>query len=148
MKILIACEWSGITREAFMRKGHDVVSCDLLAGEGKGEHIQDDVRNLLHLPWDLLIAYPTPNDKDLMASLSNARINKIAIENPRSNLPKHGITQLFSPYPNMKCTALWLKGLEPLIERMRRGGGVQKIIKPTDDRTDRWLAETMAKTWG
>lgn len=58
MRILIACEYSGRIRESFAAKGHDVMSCDLLPTEQHGNHYQGDVRDLLHEPWDMLIAHP------------------------------------------------------------------------------------------
>jgi site-specific DNA-cytosine methylase len=58
MKILIACEFSGIVRDAFSERGHDAWSCDILPTESKGNHIQDDVLNHLDEDWDLLIAHP------------------------------------------------------------------------------------------
>ena len=58
MKVLVACEFSGIVRDAFIAKGHDAVSCDLLPTERPGPHIQGDVRELLREPWDLVIAHP------------------------------------------------------------------------------------------
>jgi len=58
MKVLIACEFSGIVREAFKAKGHDAWSCDLLPTEIPGKHIQDDVLNHLDAGWDLMVAHP------------------------------------------------------------------------------------------
>ena len=58
MKVLIACEFSGIVRDAFIAEGHDAVSCDLLPTERPGPHIQGDVTPLLQEPWDLVIAHP------------------------------------------------------------------------------------------
>jgi len=60
MRVLIACESSGRTRDAFLRRGHDAISCDLLPTEVKGPHYQGDVRDLLHNPrgYDLMIAHP------------------------------------------------------------------------------------------
>lgn len=58
MRVLIACEFSGIVRDAFIRKGHDAVSCDLLATESKGPHIQGNVLDHLNDGWDLMIAHP------------------------------------------------------------------------------------------
>lgn len=58
MKVLIACEWSGRSRDAFIRAGHDAMSCDLLPTEAPGPHYQGDVRDILGEPWDLLIAHP------------------------------------------------------------------------------------------
>jgi len=58
VKILIACEYSGVVREAFAALGHDVMSCDLLPSEKPGNHYQGDVRDVLYENWDLLIAHP------------------------------------------------------------------------------------------
>ena len=58
MKILIACEYSGIVRDAFIAKGHDAMSCDLLPTESPGPHYQGDVRDLLGEFWDAIIAHP------------------------------------------------------------------------------------------
>ena len=58
MRVLVACEFSGIVRDAFIERGHDAVSCDLLPTERPGPHIQGDVRPLLREPWDLVIAHP------------------------------------------------------------------------------------------
>lgn len=58
MKILVACEFSGIVRDAFIAKGHDAISCDLLPTERPGPHHQGDVRDILYDGWDMLIAFP------------------------------------------------------------------------------------------
>jgi len=58
MKVLIACEFSGIVRDAFAKKGHDAWSCDLLPSERPGNHIQGDVCDILDDGWDLMIAHP------------------------------------------------------------------------------------------
>ena len=58
MRVLIACEYSGIERDAFRALGHDAISCDLLPTERPGPHHQGDVRDLLGEPWDLVIAHP------------------------------------------------------------------------------------------
>ncbi len=57
-RVLVACEFSGIVRDAFIAAGHDAISCDLLPSERPGPHIQGDVRPLLREPWDLVIAHP------------------------------------------------------------------------------------------
>ncbi len=110
MKILIACEFSGIVREAFRLRGHDAWSCDLLPTEIPGQHIQDDVLNHLNGGWDMMIAHPpctficnsgvrwlnsmSTNQKyldrwynmeiasDFFKHLLSTNISKIAIENP------------------------------------------------------------------
>ena len=58
MRVLVACEFSGIVRDAFRSQGHDAVSCDLLETESDGPHIQGDVRDVLADGWDLMIAHP------------------------------------------------------------------------------------------
>ena len=126
MKVLIACEYSGIVRNAFAAKGHDAWSCDILPTESPGNHIQDDVLKHLDKGWDLMIAHPPctylsnagarflyPKGKlnkdryklglkakEFFMALYNAPINKICVENPISSrifeLPKH--TQTIQPY--------------------------------------------------
>jgi hypothetical protein len=58
MKILVACEFSGVVRDAFIRKGHDVMSCDLLPTQVPGPHYQGDVFDIIDRGWDLMIAHP------------------------------------------------------------------------------------------
>lgn len=58
MKVLIACEYSGVVREAFAKLGHDAMSCDLLPTEQPGNHYQGDVRDVLYENWDMVIAHP------------------------------------------------------------------------------------------
>ena len=58
MKVLVACEFSGIVRDAFLKEGHDAISCDLLPTEREGPHIEGDVLPLLNEKWDLIIAHP------------------------------------------------------------------------------------------
>src|SRR3990172_3650394 len=58
MRVLVACEFSGIVRDAFIAKGHDAISCDLLPSERPGPHIQGDVCEILENGWDLMIAHP------------------------------------------------------------------------------------------
>ena len=108
MKVLVACEFSGVVREAFAKRGHDAWSCDLLPSDIPSiNHIQDDVIPMLsELKWDLLIAFPPckyicnggnnwlnrrpdlawRKNRDLGAEffirLATAPIDKIAIENP------------------------------------------------------------------
>lgn len=59
MRVLVACEFSGIVRDAFIARGHDAVSCDLLPTERPGPHHHGDVREVVGEPWDLLIAHPS-----------------------------------------------------------------------------------------
>tara|TARA_R100000655_G_scaffold29818_3_gene60284 strand:+ start:18260 stop:18898 length:639 start_codon:yes stop_codon:yes gene_type:complete len=59
MKVLVACEYSGVVRDAFLKRGHDAISCDILSSESDlGKHYQGDVKDILDDDWDLLIAHP------------------------------------------------------------------------------------------
>ena len=58
MKVLIACECSGTVRDAFIRLGHDAMSCDLQPTDAPGPHYQGDVFDVIDYPWDLMIAHP------------------------------------------------------------------------------------------
>jgi hypothetical protein len=59
VRVLIACEYSGAVRDAFLELGHDAMSCDLLPTEVPGPHYQGDVRDILGDGWDLMVAHPT-----------------------------------------------------------------------------------------
>jgi hypothetical protein len=142
MKILIACEYSGLVREAFRHKGHAAISCDLLPSEMPGPHIQDDI--LLHLDkgWDMMIAFPPCTHlavsgarwfKEKQAdgrqqaainffmALINAPIPHIAVENPVSIMSTtyRKPDQIIQPWQfgdsYQKTTCLWLKNLPPLL---------------------------------
>ena len=61
MNVLVACEFSGVVREAFRARGHNAWSCDLLPSEVPGQHYQEDVRDVINSTnglWDLMIAHP------------------------------------------------------------------------------------------
>ena len=143
MRVLIACEFSGIVREAFKAKGHDAWSCDLLPTEIPGNHYQGDVFDIINNGWDLMIAHPpctylcvpgahylhTQEDrwgkmveaKLLFENILSQEIPKIAVENPLphhyAELPKY--SQIIQPWmfgePFSKRTCLWLKNL-PLLK--------------------------------
>jgi hypothetical protein len=86
VRVLVACEFSGIVRDAFIAQGHDAVSCDLLPSERPGPHIQGDVRELLADGWDLMVAHPP------CTYLSNAGVRHLwSIPSRNGVLPKvHG----------------------------------------------------------
>jgi hypothetical protein len=142
VRVLVACEFSGIVRDAFSAKGHDAWSCDLLPSERLGQHIQDDVLKHLDEGWDLMIAHPPctylsragarwwkePGREEkaveaakFVQDLAGAPIPMIAIENPIGSLNKRWREpdQKIDPYlfgdPWTKRTWLWLKGLPPLM---------------------------------
>ena len=142
MKVLIACESSGTVRDAFIRAGHDAMSCDMLPTEKPGPHYQGDVRDVLHNGWDLLIGHPpctylsvsgmhwttrgmrdpqlTEDALAFARLLMDAPIARIAIENPVSIISSRirKPDQIIQPYhfghDASKKTCLWLKGLPPL----------------------------------
>ena len=138
--MLIACEFSGIVRVAFEKKGHDAWSCDILKTEKVGNHFECDVNDVLYKGWDLLIAFPPctylavsgarwfkHRKKEqfqalrFVNNLMTAPINKIAIENPISIISSHirKPDQIIQPWQfghgETKATCLWLKGL-PLLK--------------------------------
>jgi hypothetical protein len=143
MRVLVACEYSGIVRDAFIARGHDAMSCDLLDTEIPGPHYKGDVRDLIILGrWDMMIAFPpctylsyagtrhwnNPGRKELREDaldfvryLMNAPIHRIAIENPKSCIQEEirRSDQIINPWmfgdPYVKHTHLWLKNLPPLI---------------------------------
>lgn len=142
MRILVACEFSGVVRDAFITQGHDAVSCDLLPSERLGPHIQEDV--LLHLEdgWDMMIAFPsctylcssglhwnkrrperaalTEEALVFVRQLLDAPIPRIALENPvgcistRIRKPNQTVQPWMFGHDASKGTCLWLKGL-PLL---------------------------------
>lgn len=143
MNVLIACEYSGVVRDAFIRKGHNAWSCDLLPTDQPGPHIQTNVLDVIGAEWDLMIAHPpcqylsvsgmhwttrglrdpqlTEDALQFVMALMNAPIPKIAIENPISVIS----TRIRKPDQTMqpwqfghdasKKTCLWLKNL-PLLQ--------------------------------
>lgn len=147
MRVLIACEFSGIVRDAFIAQGHDAVSCDLINTESPGPHVIGDVLDVIDQGWDLMIAHPPCTYLTLTANrafvnnparwqhrvdamifvhkLMNAAINKICIENPVGVIGTHirKADQYIQPYeyghPETKKTGLWLKNL-PLLTPTRR----------------------------
>jgi site-specific DNA-cytosine methylase len=142
VKILIACEFSGIVRDAFIRAGHDAMSCDLLPTEHPGPHYQGDVLDILSEGWDMMIAHPPCTDLavsgaawfkekiadgrqqaalDFVRVLMSAPIEQIALENPISVISSkiRRPDQIIQPYqyghPETKATCLWLKNLPLLV---------------------------------
>lgn len=142
MRVLVVCEFSGRTRDAFLALGHDAVSCDLLPTEAPGPHIQGDVRAVLQERWDLVIAHPPctylansgvrwrveRQEWDQVAAAADffrvcldANASRVAVENPVMH--KHaGIRRpdfTVQPWqfgdPERKRTCFWTRGLPPLV---------------------------------
>jgi hypothetical protein len=101
MRVLVACEFSGTVRDAFVREGHDAWSCDLLPTERPGQHLMGDVREFLGDGWDLLVAHPPcthlassgarwfagkareqAEAVEFVRQLLDAPIPRVAVENP------------------------------------------------------------------
>ena len=164
MNVLIACEYSGIVRDAFLAYGHNAISCDLLPSERKGPHFQGDVAGLLNGNWDLLIAHPPCTHLavsgarhfpakiadgrqqaalDFVRLLMNAPIPRIAIENPVSIISSRirKPDQIIHPWQfghgETKATCLWLKNLPRLILTQIVSGREQRIHKMPQG-PDRW----------
>jgi site-specific DNA-cytosine methylase len=144
MRVLVACEFSGTVRDAFLRRGHYALSCDLLpcTSQTLGDHYEGDVRDVLDDGWDLMIAHPpctylsvsgmhwtvrglrdpqlTEDALEFVRLLLNAPIKQIALENPVSVISSRirKPDQIIAPYEfghdASKKTCLWLKNLPQL----------------------------------
>lgn len=142
MRVLVACEYSGAVRDAFLALGHEAMSCDLLPTDAPGPHYQGDVRDVLGDGWDLMIAHPpctylcssglhwnkrvpgraqqTEDALDFVRFLLAAPVEKIALENPigcissRIRRPDQTIQPYHFGHDASKATCLWLKNLAPL----------------------------------
>ena len=142
MKVLVACEYSGTVRDAFIMRGHDAVSCDILPTDSPGPHYLGDVRAILNEGWDLMIAHPpcthlavsgaawfAEKQKDgrqqkaidFFLEIVNADIPKICVENPVCIMSSvyRKPDQIIQPYmfghAESKKTCLWLKNLSKLV---------------------------------
>lgn len=164
MRVLVACEFSGIVREAFRRKGHEAWSCDLLETEIPGPHFQGDVLEDIckEYEWDMMIAFPPCTDlavsgarwfKDkqvtqpeaikFFMALVNADIPKIAIENPIGIMSTHyrKPDQIIQPWMfgrgETKATCLWLKNL-PLLQPTNIVEGREGRVWKEPPSPERW----------
>lgn len=139
VRVLVACEFSGRVRDAFLAHGYDAVSCDLLPTDSPGPHYRGDVRDILGDGWDLMVAHPPCThlavsgarwfkDKqreqaealEFVRALLDAPIPHIALENPVSIISTRfrKPDQIIQPWQfghhESKTTCLWLKNLPPL----------------------------------
>jgi hypothetical protein len=162
VRVLVACEFSGVVRDAFLRRGHDAWSCDLLPTEAPGPHIQGDVLDVLDDGWDLMIAHPPcthlavsgarwfrgklAEQADALAFVSlllEAPIVRIALENPvsvissRIRKPDQIIQPWMFGHGETKATCLWLKGLPKLTPTNVVDGRVAKVHRMPPG-PDRW----------
>jgi len=164
MKILVACEYSGTVRDAFIRAGHDAMSCDILPTDQPGPHYQGDVMDILGKDWDMLIAHPPCTHLavsgarhfarkresgeqqaaiDFFMSMANKKKKKIAIENPICIMSTvwRKPDQIIQPWQyghgETKATCLWLENLPPLTPTNIVDGREARIHKMPPS-ADRW----------
>lgn len=143
LRVLVACEYSGVVRDAFIGGGHDAMSCDILPTDAPGPHYQGDLFDVIDYPWDLAIFHPPCThlsvsgsrhfeakriDGRQQAAVSffmrivrqSAHIPMTAIENPVCIMSRlyRKPDQIIQPWQfghgETKATCLWLKGLQPL----------------------------------
>jgi site-specific DNA-cytosine methylase len=154
LKVLVACEYSGTVRDAFLRAGHEAMSCDLLRTDVPGPHYEGDVLDVINDGWDLMIAHPPCTHlavsgarwfKDKKAEQADALefvrlllaapIPRIALENPVSIISSRirKPDQIIQPWQYgheaTKTTCLWLQGLPPLVPTEIVGKGKRHITK-------------------
>jgi hypothetical protein len=164
MKVLIACEYSGRVRDAFIALGHDAMSCDLLPTDSPGPHYQGNVADVIKEGcWDLMVAHPPCTHLavsgarhfaakqasgvqqaalEFVSFLMNAPIDRIAVENPISIISTRirKPDQIIQPWQfghgETKATCLWLKNLPALVPSNIVSGRADRIHKmpPSPDR--------------
>lgn len=156
MRVLVACEFSGIVRDAFSARGHDAWSCDILPSEKPGQHIHGDITEPHNIPrygqWDIMICHPPctylassgarwfKNRIHEQASalafvrwLLGQPVMKIALENPIGVISTHirKPDQIIQPWMfghgETKATCLWLKNLPPLKPTNVVGGRTARV---------------------
>lgn len=166
MRVLVACEYSGAVRDAFISGGHDAMSCDMLPTDVPGPHYHGDLFDVIDYPWDLLIAHPPCThlavsgsrhfeakrmDGRQQAGVSffmqivrrSAHIKRVAIENPvciMSSMwrkPDQTIQPWMFGHGETKATCLWLKGL-PLLRPTDVVEGREARIHRMPASADRW----------
>jgi len=162
VRVLVACEYSGRVRDAFLRAGHDAMSCDLLPTDVLGPHFQGDVRDVIGDGWDLMIAHPPCThlavsgarwfrDKQaeqaealaFVREILAAPIDRIALENPVSIISSkiRKPDQIIQPWQfghgETKATCLWLKGL-PKLQPTAVVSGREARVHKMPPSPDRW----------
>ena len=160
MKVLVACEASGIVRDAFRALGHDAMSCDLEPTDAPGPHYQGDVRDILGNDWDLIVAHPPcthlavsgarwfPEKRadgrqqaaiQFFLLLANAPAMRVAVENPVGIMssiygePSQVIQPWQFGHPEFKATCWWLKNLPQL-----KPTEILTLPTPADDEWKAW----------
>jgi hypothetical protein len=165
-KVLVACEFSGRVRDAFLRRGWEALSCDLLPSDSPGPHYCGDVKDLLGESWDMMIAFPpctylccsgnrwhhgTERRRealDFVQNLLDADIPRIALENPvgviSSQIRKPD--QIIHPWQfghgETKTTCLWLKNL-PTLEPTKIVSERKNRVHKMPESKDRWRMRSL-----
>ena len=164
MRVLVACEYSGRVRDAFLALGHDVMSCDLLPTDVPGPHYQGDVFDIINDGWDLMVAHPPcthlavsgarhfaakqasgvqQQALDFVQRLLDSPIERIALENPisiissRIRKPDQIIQPWMFGHGETKATCLWLKNI-PLLTPTNIVEGREARIHKMPPSADRW----------
>lgn len=170
MKVLIACEFSGTVRDAFIARGHYAISCDLepCHSELPGDHYQGNVLDILDHGWDLMIAHPPcthlavsgarhfpakiadgrqQQGIDFFMQMINAPIEKICVENPigimstKYQKPSQIVQPWQFGHKTTKATCLWLKGL-PLLKPTNIVDKGEFVVFPSGKRMSKWYADS------
>jgi hypothetical protein len=170
LRVLVACEFSGVVRDAFAARGHEAMSCDLLPSERPGPHYQGDVFDVIDYPWDLGIFHFPCTD----SSVSGARhfaakkmdgryyagnalwlrgwraaqhIPRVCFEHPVSVIstlfrkPDQVIQPNQFGHGEVKATCLWLRNLPPLIPTNVVDGREARVHRMPPS-PDRWKARS------
>lgn len=170
MKVLVACEFSGVVRDAFLSMGHDAISCDLLPTESVGPHYQGDVRDIMSDGFDLMIAHPPcthlatsgarwfkgkeaqqKEALDFVQALMDAPIHRIAIENPKSIIssrirrPDQTIQPWMFGHGEIKATCLWLTNLPKLVPTNVVDGREARVHRAAPG-PNRWMERSRSLT--
>ena len=169
MKVLVACEYSGTVRDAFLSLGIEAMSCDLLPTDKEGPHYQGNVLDILDQGWSHMIAHPPcthlavsgarwfkdkQEQKDALEfvqQLMDAPIPHIAIENPISVIstkirkPDQIIQPWMFGHGETKATCLWLKNL-PKLEPTDIVDGREQRIHNLPPSKDRWKIRSTTYT--
>lgn len=165
MRVLIACEYSGAVRDAFIRAGHDAMSCDLLPTDAPGPHYQGSVLDILNDGWDLMIAHPPcthlavsgakhfhrkqaqqAEALEFVRTLMLAPIPSICIENPVSIISTRirKPDQIVQPWmfgdEAQKTTCLWLKNL-PLLKPTNIVSKGEFYVSPKGKKLPKWYSD-------
>lgn len=172
MRVAVLCEFSGVVRDAFLRRGHDAISCDLLPTESPGPHIQGDLRDYDWSGYDLVIAHPPcthlsssgarwfeekrrdgrqAQAVEFFMACVNLPVPRIAVENPVGIMSSQyrKPNQIIQPWqfghPETKATCLWLKGLPKLTPTEIVDGRLAKCHREPPG-PDRWKIRSLTYT--